>query len=114
MPRYAVIKNEKVLNVYVSDSPIENSDVRVDNLTQEPSKGWSYDGKVFLPIDDFVQESKIKEEAKKWRNQELKDTDWLVPVADHPQRAAYLVYRQALRDWPSTSEFPDTRPTLGV
>lgn len=64
--------------------------------------------------EEVLDPQKIKDEEREWRNQELKDTDWLVPVTDHPQRAAYLVYRQALRDWPSTSEFPDTRPTLGV
>lgn len=47
-----------------------------------------------------------------WRNQELKDTDWIVPIADHPERASYLTYRIALRTWPSTDDFPGTRPTL--
>lgn len=48
-----------------------------------------------------------------WRDQELQATDWIVPVTDHPQHAAYLAYRQALRDWPNTDAFPDTRPELG-
>ena len=50
--------------------------------------------------------------ARTWRNQELKDTDWIIPINDHPQRATYLTYRTALRDWPSTSDFPGTKPTL--
>ena len=50
--------------------------------------------------------------ARKWRDSELSSTDWIVPLSDHPQRAAYLTYRTALRDWPSTSDFPDTKPTL--
>ena len=50
--------------------------------------------------------------ATQWRNRELLNTDWIVPVTDHPQHADYLAYRQALRDWPSTSDFPDTKPTL--
>tara|TARA_E500000331_G_scaffold253631_1_gene244112 strand:+ start:1080 stop:1376 length:297 start_codon:yes stop_codon:yes gene_type:complete len=53
-----------------------------------------------------------KEIEKAWRNRELSDTDWIVPISDHPQHAAYKTYRQKLRDWPSTSDFPDTRPTL--
>ena len=59
-------------------------------------------------------------EAREWRDKELKDTDWIVAVTDHPQLAAYKTYRQELRDWPSTDDdgnyingFPDTRPTLG-
>ena len=35
-----------------------------------------------------------------------------VPLTDHPDHAATLAYRVALRDWPSTSDFPDTKPTL--
>ena len=53
-----------------------------------------------------------KEDAREWRDKELNDTDKIVPVTDHPQNAAYKTYRQKLRDWPSTSDFPDTRPTL--
>ena len=52
--------------------------------------------------------------AKSWRDQELQATDWIVPVTDHPQHAAYMAYRQALRDWPSTADFPTTRPELGA
>lgn len=53
-----------------------------------------------------------EETAKNWRNGELQRTDWIVPVIDHPEHSTYLTYRQALRDWPSTSDFPDTKPTL--
>jgi len=52
-------------------------------------------------------------QAREWRDQELKDTDWIVAVTDHPQLAAYKTYRQELRDWPSTGDFPGTKPTLG-
>ena len=51
-------------------------------------------------------------ESKKWRNEELKKSDWIVPITDHPERESYLVYRAKLRDWPSTSDFPNTKPTL--
>ena len=51
--------------------------------------------------------------ARAWRDQELIKTDSISSVADHPQRSAYLTYRTALRDWPSTSDFPATKPTLG-
>ena len=50
---------------------------------------------------------------KEWRDQELKETDWIAQIPDYPNRDAYLTYRQELRDWPSTDEFPDTLPTLG-
>jgi len=51
--------------------------------------------------------------GRSWRDQELSGSDWIVPLTDHPQRAAYITYRAALRAWPSTSDFPDTKPTLG-
>jgi hypothetical protein len=51
--------------------------------------------------------------AKAWRDSELVATDYIVPLADHPQRDDYIEYRTALRDWPSTESFPDTRPVLG-
>jgi len=51
--------------------------------------------------------------AKMWRDDELKATDWIVPLSDHPERSGYMTYRTALRDWPSTSDFPATKPTLG-
>ena len=51
--------------------------------------------------------------ARLWRNEELEATDFIVPLSDHPQRAAYMTYRTALRDWPSTDAFPNTRPALG-
>ena len=51
--------------------------------------------------------------AREWRDNELKETDWIMAVSDHPQLAAYKTYRTKLRDWPaSESDFPDTKPTL--
>ena len=32
---------------------------------------------------------------------------------DHPKHDAWKAWRTALRDWPTTSEFPDTKPTKG-
>ena len=60
-----------------------------------------------------VIEAQPELEARQWRNGELSSTDYIVPLTDHPQHAAYMTYRAALRDWPSTEDFPDTKPTLG-
>ena len=54
-----------------------------------------------------------KRKGKEWRDLELTSTDWIVPVTDHPKHAAYMTYRKALRDWPSTADFPSKRPVLG-
>jgi hypothetical protein len=49
---------------------------------------------------------------RKWRDEELKNTDWIITITDHPERATNLTYRVNLRDWPSTDSFPSIRPTL--
>ena len=67
----------------------------------------------YTEVPDLPHVSDKIYDARYWRDQELKDTDWIVPVTDHPQHSAYKAYRQELRDWPSTGDFPDTRPTLG-
>ena len=68
--------------------------------------------KLFVSEAPTLTADDKKEIEKAWRNRELSDTDWIVPISDHPQHAAYKTYRQKLRDWPTTSDFPDTRPTL--
>ena len=54
-----------------------------------------------------------EEEGRMWRDSELSATDYIVPLSDHPQRDAYIAYRTALRNWPSTVDFPATKPVLG-
>ena len=58
-------------------------------------------------------EPTAEETARQWRDIELSSSDYIVPLSDHPQRAAYMTYRTALRDWPSTDAFPATKPELG-
>jgi len=53
-----------------------------------------------------------EQKARTWRDSELARTDVAATVSDYPNAAAVLAYRQALRDWPSTEDFPDTRPEL--
>jgi len=67
-----------------------------------------------LYVEPTPPEPTAEEAGRVWRDRELKATDYIVPLSDHPQRAAYMTFRTALRDWPSTSDFPDTRPELGA
>jgi hypothetical protein len=63
--------------------------------------------------DPYVKTAEdLAQEARDWRDEELRTTDFIVPVSDHPQHAAYMTYRTKLRDWPSTGDFPETKPTL--
>ena len=65
-----------------------------------------------LYVEPTLPEPTAEEAARMWRDIELSATDYIVPLTDHPQHAAYMTYREALRDWPSTDSFPDTRPEL--
>ena len=58
-------------------------------------------------------EPTAEEEARTWRDMELSSTDTAAQTPDWPNRDNILLYRTALRNWPSTSAFPSTRPTLG-
>tara|TARA_B110000444_G_scaffold108609_1_gene102517 strand:+ start:1410 stop:1712 length:303 start_codon:yes stop_codon:yes gene_type:complete len=53
-------------------------------------------------------------EARLWRDTELTRTDTLHLLDDYPNASNLTAYRAALRAWPSTSEFPSTKPTLTV
>ena len=66
-----------------------------------------------LYVEPTVEAPTAAEAGRMWRDMELSSTDFIVPLSDHPQRAAYMTYRTALRNWPSTDAFPATKPTLG-
>ena len=53
------------------------------------------------------------EAGRMWRDIELSSSDIASQTPDWPNRDNILTYRTALRQWPSTDSFPDTRPTLG-
>tara|TARA_R110001606_G_scaffold21692_5_gene75900 strand:- start:334 stop:624 length:291 start_codon:yes stop_codon:yes gene_type:complete len=57
-------------------------------------------------------EPTAEEEGRMWRDEELASTDYIMPLSDHPQRDAYITYRESLRQWPSTDLFPATRLEL--
>ena len=91
------------------------STTKLDNgLTRHLYEDGSYVD--FEPHDRPVLPSAseiAKSEGRQWRDGQLGSSDWIIPLTDHPQHAAYITYRKALRDWPSTANFPDTKPTLG-
>jgi hypothetical protein len=55
----------------------------------------------------------VQDEARKWRDDELEATDKASQTPDWPNRDNILLYRTALRNWPSTEDFPNIRPELG-
>ena len=87
-------------------NPIQGDKIKIINNTTGSIKIKSYNEPYIKTQDD------LNLEAREWRNQELNTTDYILPLTDHPDHAAKLAYRVALRDWPTTSDFPDTKPTL--
>lgn len=64
-----------------------------------------------LWVDPQANEIKLIT-ARQWRDSELVRTDALSVLSDHPQKTEIAAYRVKLRDWPSTSDFPEIPPSL--
>jgi len=94
---------------------ILDADGNVVNESIKASAEWVAANFEFYRANVPPEEAVIPAEelARGWRDGELRTTDFIVPTTDHPQHAAYIAYRVALRSWPTTSSFPDTKPTLG-
>jgi len=92
----------------------------ITNPNQEPQDGdllrYIYPSGAIVEKNFYAHQEPSQDEVlnmeRQWRNRELKGTDWIVSVTDHPQHASFLVYREQLRDYPSQADFPDgDRPT---
>jgi len=104
------IENGIVVNAIVASAEFINT---LEGTYIEHQEGFgigdTYDGTSLTKVNSEPTEEEI---ARGWRDVQLFNTDHIVPLTDHPDHAATLAYRVALRDWPSTSDFPDTKPTL--
>jgi hypothetical protein len=92
----------------LTDSSRNNSPNHGDLLRYVYDNGTTLEKKHHDPTPTTEE---IEREAKEWRNSELQNTDFIVPLSDYPNRDAWLTYRQELRDWTATDDFPDTKPT---
>ena len=109
--KIAIIKNGVVDNIIVATTEFGDklTDLTVDVTSVECEVGYTHDGTSFTP--PVLSEEILELIARRWRDDELKSTDYIVPLTDHPDHEATITYRQELRDWPSTDAFPDTKPT---
>ena len=109
---YAQLNSENIcISITEYNQPLDNvpsTYITIDSLDLS-FIGRTWDGAAW----EAVAEPTAKELAREWRDFELMSSDYIVPLSDHPQHAAYIPYRAALRDWPSTSDFPDTKPAMG-
>ena len=109
----AIIEDNKVVQVAVgSDEWADSLEQTTVNVTgQIVDIGFIYkDEQFYKPIDLLEGEELIaakSEVEREWRDGELKNSDWIVPLTDHPQHAEYLTYRQELRDYPAQADFPN-------
>jgi hypothetical protein len=87
------------------------------NITNTINADAEFVEATFEHYEEYVAPTPVEPTAEEtermWRDMELSATDYIVPLSDHPQRDAYITYREALRQWPSTDSFPATRPELG-
>ena len=100
----------KILN---SDGEVVNTILADESFVTSQYNENEYRVVVQVVTEEETEEAKI-DLQREWRDSELEATDHIPAITDHPQRAAYMTYRTALRDWPSTEDFPDTRPTLST
>jgi hypothetical protein len=116
--KIAIIKNGVVENVIVASVEFGNSlpDLTIDVTDLEVGIGWVHNADNSFSHSDVLlspEELLIKKtkEEKEWRDSELKASDFIIPLTDHPQHSVYIVFRQELRDYPSQLDFPNsTRP----
>jgi hypothetical protein len=97
------------MSIYV----VKNAEGGVVNriVASEDFMAANYDNYEPEVIEPSEEEKEYN--AKQWRDHELSRTDTLMLLSDYPGKEALTTYRQALRDWPSTADFPDTKPVLG-
>tara|TARA_R110000868_G_scaffold9742_4_gene47964 strand:+ start:3824 stop:4195 length:372 start_codon:yes stop_codon:yes gene_type:complete len=116
--RIAIIKDGIIDNVIIASVEFANtlSDLTVDVTDIEVGIGWKHNlDNTFSHPDTLLSEAdlliKKTAEEKEWRDSELKASDFIIPLTDHPQHSVYIVFRQELRDYPSQLDFPNsTRP----
>ena len=103
----AIIKEGKIDNIIVASDEFAATlqDETVNVTGKGVAIGYSYANGVFSAPVKTLEEKTVEE--KWWRDSELQASDYIVPLTDHPQHAAYMTYRQELRDYPSQEDFPN-------
>ena len=118
MAKYCKIQDGVVVNIIEADADFA-SEHSLIAVSENAEIGGAYDGSSFtrkVVTDDRTTEQKI-EDAREERDGALKSCDWTV-MPDSPlsesKKTEWQTYRQALRDIPAQSGFPNniTWPTI--
>ena len=103
----------QIFEILNSDGDVINRIVADASFVEAQYSEGEYRPKAEETFSDALIAEALTFRERSWRDSELLATDFIVPVADNPQRAAYMTYRTALRNWPASDDFPATRPELG-
>ena len=113
----------KIQKRYAENGTEENYGIAIAKQTiREGFNGNWVEGAEGFDVGDWYSETdgwsnpiktteELEAEARIWRDAELEGTDFIVSTTDYPNRDAWITYRATLRNWPSTSDFPATKPT---
>lgn len=100
--------------IKITKDGVSNTIVATMAFAQEvypTSNGYSHEDVTIMATADEIK-VQIEAAAREWRNSELNRTDNLSLLTDFPKKTELAAYRVKLRDWPSTSDFPDTQPVM--
>ena len=109
MARYGIIENDKVKDIIIADAEFAESYEKELILLEDDLIKIGYncvDG-----VFSYTEPAITEDQAKQWRDSELQTTDRIAQTPDYPNRDAWITYREQLRDWPSTANFPNTKPS---
>lgn len=96
---YEIIRNENVYDVFDEDGNKLNTVVSSESFVKENFANYQ-----------FVRSIVSPKMERRWRDKKLKETDSLMSLPDYPNKLKLEEYRQILRDWPDTPDFPNVRP----
>ena len=105
-------------NLTNPDQPLQHGDMMEEDIEGGGTYRHQYIDPDWTPPEPETDEEialrdkQLAEDAREWRDRELQLTDMMAQTPDYPNRDAYVTYRAKLRDWPSTGDFPATKPTL--
>ena len=98
--KYAIIQDNKVVNVAISDSALESNWIQSDTA----AIGDTYENGQFSKPSVDVEGQKSYVRAL--RNARLLETDWTQLADSQVDKAVWATYRQALRDMTTQDGFP--------
>ena len=110
---YASLNKDSICEVITTyETPFDTPPSNYLKIDSHDSSliGKKWNGSAWEEIPVSAEEK--EKDGRDWRDVELLRTDSLMLLDDYPQKDNLAAYRQKLRDWPSTGDFPATKPTL--